>query len=987
MAIATRIVPFIFLLFSFASVLAGSHPGYNVDRVVERARPIDAQRQRELRQRNAWREFHAQHPSWSVEFNESSGKPHRAFGRPIPSVGNSPEERALGLIGNELQRFGIPASELVHRNTSTAGRVTYVHFDQVHQGIPVITGQLMVKLDQQGGMIAFGCEVHDIDMDLQPTIGITAAGAIASEGIPGVTSITDRGLKLLPVPAPDSTDHRLVHELMVNAAIGSRPLRLLCWVDAHTGKLWYRWDQVVECGRVHGDGSEQDDAGADAQVNATIYSTGPQGTTEVVGLPDLRISINGNFFFTDADGFLASGITGPVNAQVPLQGRWSIVSSASVTPMFTGTLQEGPNTIDLDANSNIRQRSAYHFVNKVHAQVNTILPAFTGMDVPLPTKVDVGGGDCNAFYDGSSINFYAQGNGCHSLATVGDVVYHEYGHGINDNFYAGIGSSFINGAMNEGYADVWALSITRDPILAKGYMMNDPDSHIRRYDEDGKVYPVDLVGEVHADGEIICGAWWDTYLLMGEDMDLLMQLFADAYPGVQANIFNGQEGVAFRDVLIDVLQADDDDGDITNGTPNGNAIIEGFALHGITLLSNVELQHDPLLASSMQGPIALEAEVQLEFPFTNYLNGVRTFYRINASPIWESVLMTNTAGDTYSASLPAQPEGTVIAYYMTLEDIFGNTSSVLPIGAHLEDPNLPNFILVGAELIAMEDGDAIHQLGPLTAGLQTDNATTGQWDWNMPIGSFATPGDPSTMVQPDHQHTPGGEFCWVTGNAPNDQAALGENDVDAGTTSLVTSNIDMSEMDSPIFSYWRWYVNNPPSGANPNADWWQTFISNDGGSSWTKVEETRTSDRSWRRMAFRVADHVEPTATVKVKFHASDSIRAGQELDGGSLIEAAVDDIQVWDLAGDVSIPENAISIASIYPDPADRTIELVLSNTASPILTAEIIDLAGRIVLRPTLVAVKHQQIAVGMLSEGQYVLRIVSAEGGSEHRFSIVR
>ncbi len=972
------------LILTFAGVPLFAQSPFQVNKVVERAQHTDPDRQRELRQRNAWREFEAQHANWSVEFNESSGKPHRAFGAPIAVAGSDPQEKAITFISDHLAPFGVPADGLVHRSTNKTSRITYVHFDQVYLGIPVIASQLMVKFDQQGRVIAFGCEVHDdIDLSLQPSIDAAAAGEIASAGIPGVTSIDGRGLRILPVPGGQTTDHRLVHEVMVNAISGERPSHFLCWVDAHTGKLWYRWDQVVECG---GDGSESE-AGVDLQVNATVYSTGPQGATEVVGLGDLRVSINGNFYHTDESGFYPSGITGPVDAQIQLRGRWSHVTSSSVTPTFSGTLQEGANTIDMDANANIRQRSAYHFVNRVHRQVNDVLPGFTGMDLSLPTKVDVSGGDCNAFYDGSSINFYAQGNGCHSLATVGDVVYHEYGHGINDTYYGSIGSNFINGAMNEGYADVWALSITLDPILARGYMIDDPDSHIRRYDEDRKVYPVDLVGEVHADGEIICGAWWDTYLLIGEDMDLLMQLFADAYPGVQANVFNGQEGIAFRDVLLDVLQADDDDGDITNGTPNGNAIVEGFALHGITLLSNVELEHAPLLELPVAEPIALEADVQLFFPFTTYLNGVRTFYRINGSGAWESVLMTNSSGDTYSASLPAQPEGTVIAYYMAIEDIFGNTSSVLPVGAHFEDPNLPNFILIGAELNATEDGDAVHELGPLQAGLPDDDATTGKWDWNAPIGSFGTPGDASTMVQPDHQNTPGGEFCWITGNAPNDQAAIGEEDVDGGTTTLMTSNIDMSGMVEPIVTYWRWYVNNPPSGANPNADWWQTFISNDGGSSWVKVEETKISDRSWRRMAFRVSDLIGPTSTVKLKFNASDSIRAGQELDGGSLVEAAIDDIQLWDLAGGVSIEENTVAITMVHPIPADRTIDVVLRNTGSQELHAEIFDLAGRSVLRPRFTSAQRQTIEVGMLAEGQYVLRVQWAEGRSEHRFSIVR
>ena len=43
---------------------------------------------------------------------------------------------------------------------------------------------------------------------------------------------------------------------------------------------------------------------------------------------------------------------------------------------------------------------------------------------------------------------------------------------------------------------------------------------------------------------------------------------------------------SFTDVLLDVLQADDDDDNLSNGTPNVADILEGFDLHGITLFSH-----------------------------------------------------------------------------------------------------------------------------------------------------------------------------------------------------------------------------------------------------------------------------------------------------------------------------------------------------------------------------------------------------------------
>ena len=111
---------------------------------------------------------------------------------------------------------------------------------------------------------------------------------------------------------------------------------------------------------------------------------------------------------------------------------------------------------------------------------------------------------------------------------------------------------------------------------------------------------------------------------------------------------------------------------------------------------------------------------------------------------------------------------------------------------------------------------------------------------------------------------------------------------------------DMTDYNDPAFTYWRWYTNN--TGAEPNADWWQVKITEDG-INWIKVENNLTSDISWRRFAFRAKDYVDLTSTsVQLKFVASDS--AYGALSSGSLVEAAVDDLYLWDSNSSVSVED-----------------------------------------------------------------------------------
>jgi hypothetical protein len=118
--------------------------------------------------------------------------------------------------------------------------------------------------------------------------------------------------------------------------------------------------------------------------------------------------------------------------------------------------------------------------------------------------------------------------------------------------------------------------------------------------------------------------------------------------------------------------------------------------------------------------------------------------------------------------------------------------------------------------------------------------------------------------------------------------ALGQNDVDGGTTTLVSPTFNVAGLTNPKVSYWRWYSN--AEGADPNNDVFVIQISNDNGATWTTAETVGPAgpqtDGGWFYHEFYVSSVVAPTATMKVKFVASD-------LGAGSLVEAAVDDFLV----------------------------------------------------------------------------------------------
>ena len=187
--------------------------------------------------------------------------------------------------------------------------------------------------------------------------------------------------------------------------------------------------------------------------------------------------------------------------------------------------------------------------------------------------------------------------------------------------------------------------------------------------------------------------------------------------------------------------------------------------------------------------------------------------------------------------------------------------------------------------------------------------------------------------------------------------------------------MDLTLYENPVLSYWRWYANAPATGANPASDWWQVEISSDGGDSWQYLENTLQQDISWRRNAFRVADYLDITDEFQIRFIASDSTTVGEYLDGGSLIEAALDDIILYDVVA----PNNIIAPliyddtrVSLSPNPASETAYI---NGVLPNSTIRIFNIKGQLVHKDDASHDGSISISVKHLSPGIYNVQLIDS------------
>ena len=116
----------------------------------------------------------------------------------------------------------------------------------------------------------------------------------------------------------------------------------------------------------------------------------------------------------------------------------------------------------------------------------------------------------NSFYSPNSKEI-SLGLGGVDDAEDAEVIWHEYGHSIQDDQVPNFGSSLEGGAMGEGFGDYWAGSVGaqlsggfQDLCVAEwdatSYSSTNPPC-LRRLDST-KHYPESVVGQVHADGEM-----------------------------------------------------------------------------------------------------------------------------------------------------------------------------------------------------------------------------------------------------------------------------------------------------------------------------------------------------------------------------------------------------------------------------------------------------------------------------------------------------
>ncbi|MCB9761892.1 MAG: hypothetical protein H6739_18835 [Alphaproteobacteria bacterium] len=676
--------------------------------------------QTRLRNAPAWQDFIADDGAgWQARFDEQTGTPHRAWGPGIDlgPVGRESEvEQALrAFIADHPGLFGVSNDALALRDLAYVKDTGtwYVHFDRVVDGVPLYRSGVDARI-RFGKLVMLGVDTHP-QLDALPA----AAALTSSEAVDRAIALgpepdafhlfESATLVVLPARAGSGLDYRLAWQ--VRTTTTTPPGIWVSHVDAATGELLNVYNEVRFI-----DGTLF--ARHEVRTLNNDYTISPVPLARVTNDDGTRVNADATGNFTlEATGAFTTSLRGDYVRVVNQDGDDAQATFTSDT--FTWTTDDATQA-EIDS---------YIFLHQVRDWGLEFAPDVDMVNDNLTSNVNIDS-SCNAYYDGN-VNFFRAGSGCNNTGRIADVNYHEWGHGFH--YYSLVAGEF-DGSISEGIGDTVAFLLTGDSLISP-YFMTD-GSGIREVASD-RVYPDDWVGEVHTDGLIFAGAVWDLWDVLEQEYDaetaydIVNELFVQGIKG----------GPTVPDSYDEFILADDDDGNLGNGTPNQCLILDAFSRHGLGPAGSESLVYVGHEALGNQvanaGDIPLVADVTNLAPdcYGFEIADAEVHYSIDGGETWETASLS-ASGDGVEGAIPEQPAGTVVHYYIELSGTDGDTLTN-PGGG----PINPHSFYVG-ELIEIRCDDFEDELGgDYTHELLSGDDDLGANDWQLgtPLGEGGDP--------------------------------------------------------------------------------------------------------------------------------------------------------------------------------------------------------------------------------------------------------
>ena len=537
----------------------------------------------------SWRAEHGS--SWQVKTDAQTGYLEMLYGGNVPAGVRPTEDaqfEALALDALQLtaSMHGIDLDTLEFESAhflplgqfGTSDKET-VRYHQEVNGVRVVNGLVNVLFSAEGALLS----VHSTGLpklsgfDTTPTVealdaaGFAAAGFLEQTGMPP-TTFGEPELVIDQIADKSSRTPRLVWLVnMLWEGDDHDPVGWRYSVDARDGTI------VRSEPSVHFDVSGTVSAMATPGVRPDVASNPP--TSQIVRY--LRVTSPSGTTYTDANGnFNYPGVNAPLTVTFSFVTgqRANVQNSAGAEYSLAVVLQPNQaNAVLLNpvpTGQVTAQANAMIGTNRTSDYIHAIDPGDTHADFSALANVNLAQ-TCNAYFNGGSINFFLPGGGCPNT-TYSTVISHEFGHWMNVLYNTGNGSD----GMGEGNADVWGNYIWDVPVIGQDFCGTNCNirngNNLRQFCGDccGGCY-----GEVHNDGEVWMGVAWKIRTRLKNTYGTVPGgQIADSRFLAWMNSYNQSQ---IRTIIeTQWMTLDDDNGNISDGTPNFDDIDIPFRQHG-----------------------------------------------------------------------------------------------------------------------------------------------------------------------------------------------------------------------------------------------------------------------------------------------------------------------------------------------------------------------------------------------------------------------
>lgn len=527
-------------------------------------------------------------------------------------IKNETDKAVRNFIGEFSQSLRVDQNELAPQGKITmheGNDTIQLYLPRVYQGVKVHNSYITATVNR-GNLILFGAnDWGDIDVSTKPKISESAArrsiqSHVADYPITGYRKKAE--LVLLPLqknadptsnPLGQGYEHRLAW--VIHPTFDDVMQNYEAFVDAHSGELLSFKDtnqyvasqrevrggvQPVSNDGVAPDGVEQ--PGWPMPFDKITTPSGTQTTDSGGNLPAV------------VDGNITSTLNGEYVRMNDNCGAISLTSSGDLDfGSSSGTDCTTPGTGG--AGNTHSSRNGFHELNRIIEMGRGQLPTNTWLSQQLTANMNINQ-SCNAFWSGS-VNFYRSGGGCANTGEIAGVFDHEWGHGLDDNDAV----PTIASPSGEGIADVYTALRLNSSCIGRNFLASNCSGfgdaclsctgvrdidYLKRTSGEPHTYTWSNANcsSVHCVGAVYSEAVWSLWKreLQGapynyddhtaQEIVTRLTYIGAGNTGVWFAGGPPNGGCAATSGYMNYLAADDDNGDLTDGTPHMTAIYNAF---------------------------------------------------------------------------------------------------------------------------------------------------------------------------------------------------------------------------------------------------------------------------------------------------------------------------------------------------------------------------------------------------------------------------